>query len=408
MGGNRQTAYNWESNASNAGSDYQHQSDEWPCTRARLSTTATSRARSSSSSPQENRKRGHRDDRDGPDARLRRRRQERVRVRGRTRRRASAGVKSLRQEAGASAQPDARPRRRRRLPGRVRELPGERSWARPTNGGIKFYSLDNEPALWPSTHPRVHPERDHLRRDGRSAPRRPRRAIRDVDPAAHGAGRRDVRLVGVQSLSDAPDAKAQNAKYGTYLDYFLASMKQLEKKHERRLVARAGRPLVPGGARHASASPRRTPRRKTVAARLQAPRSLWDPTYTEKSWITAQLGQADPPDPVAAGADRRALPGHQAGDDRVQLRRAATTSRAAWRRPTCSASSAARACTWPTTGATAPATASCRRTSRRRSGSIATTTARAARSATPRSPHTDRHRQGVGVRGDRFEAARAS
>ena len=26
------------------------------------------------------------------------------------------------------------------------------------DGGIKFYSLDNEPALWPRTHPRVHPE----------------------------------------------------------------------------------------------------------------------------------------------------------------------------------------------------------------------------------------------------------
>ena len=32
MGGNRQTAYNWEINASNAGSDYQHSSDEWACT----------------------------------------------------------------------------------------------------------------------------------------------------------------------------------------------------------------------------------------------------------------------------------------------------------------------------------------------------------------------------------------
>jgi hypothetical protein len=26
-----------------------------------------------------------------------------------------------------------------------------------SDGGIKFYSLDNEPALWPSTHPRIHP-----------------------------------------------------------------------------------------------------------------------------------------------------------------------------------------------------------------------------------------------------------
>ncbi len=32
MGGNRQTAYNWEINASNAGSDYRHVSDLWPCT----------------------------------------------------------------------------------------------------------------------------------------------------------------------------------------------------------------------------------------------------------------------------------------------------------------------------------------------------------------------------------------
>jgi mannan endo-1,4-beta-mannosidase len=30
---------------------------------------------------------------------------------------------------------------------------------------------------------------------------------------------------------------------------------------------------------------------KTVDARLQAPRSLWDPTYTEKSWIAAEWGK---------------------------------------------------------------------------------------------------------------------
>ena len=31
MGGNRQTVYNWELNASNAGNDWKHQSDDWPC-----------------------------------------------------------------------------------------------------------------------------------------------------------------------------------------------------------------------------------------------------------------------------------------------------------------------------------------------------------------------------------------
>ena len=33
------------------------------------------------------------------------------------------------------------------------------------------------------------------------------------------------------SLSDAPDFKEHN-EYGTYLDYFLASMKELEAKHK--------------------------------------------------------------------------------------------------------------------------------------------------------------------------------
>ena len=29
-------------------------------------------------------------------------------------------------------------------------------WLKPANG-VKGYELDNEPALWPSTHPRIHP-----------------------------------------------------------------------------------------------------------------------------------------------------------------------------------------------------------------------------------------------------------
>ena len=38
------------------------------------------------------------------------------------------------------------------------------------------------------------------------------------------------------NLVDAPDAKDLGAKYDTYADYFLASMAELEKKHQKRLV----------------------------------------------------------------------------------------------------------------------------------------------------------------------------
>ncbi len=92
------------------------------------------------------------------------------------------------------------------------------------------------------------------------------------------------------SLSDAPDAAEQNAKYGTYLDYFLAQMKALEKKHHRRLVHVLDVHWYPE-ARGTTRVTEKNVSAKTVAARLQAPRSLWDPTYTERSWIAAKWGK---------------------------------------------------------------------------------------------------------------------
>jgi len=67
-------------------------------------------------------------------------------------------------------------------------------------------------------------------------------------------------------------------------------MKSLEAKHHRRLVHALDLHWYPEarGAKRIT-DPDNTP--KTVDARLQAPRSLWDPTYVEKSWIAADLGE---------------------------------------------------------------------------------------------------------------------
>ena len=92
------------------------------------------------------------------------------------------------------------------------------------------------------------------------------------------------------SLSDAPDFKEHNAKYGTYLDFFLASMKELETKHKKRLVHVLDVHWYPE-ARGTKRITEKDTSPKTVAARLQAPRSLWDATYTEKSWITGTWGK---------------------------------------------------------------------------------------------------------------------
>ena len=91
-----------------------------------------------------------------------------------------------------------------------------------------------------------------------------------------------------QTLQDAPDAKANNATYGTYLDFFLAAMKKLEAKHHQRLVHALDVHWYPE-ARGAKRITENDVSPRTVEARVQAPRSLWDPSYVEKSWIAAKL-----------------------------------------------------------------------------------------------------------------------
>jgi mannan endo-1,4-beta-mannosidase len=150
-------------------------------------------------------------------------------------------------------------------------------------GGVRFYSLDNEPALWPSTHPRVHPEKTTYR-EMVSRTEAQASVLTAIDPGA-------VVLGGVMfgwseylSLSDAPDSKEFNAQYETYADYYLASMKQLEPKYHRRLVHALDIHWYPE-ARGAHRITDADDSPKTVEARVQAPRALWDPTYREKSWI---------------------------------------------------------------------------------------------------------------------------
>ncbi|HEY2405836.1 MAG TPA: glycoside hydrolase family 44 protein [Polyangiaceae bacterium] len=287
MGGNRQTGYNWENNASNAGSDYKHQSDAWACTamgyqncdepaaqfldfaadnkRFGVDTLATVpmvdyvTADKSNTSVAENEK--------APSKRW---------------------VRSQPHKNGAySSSPD-------RNDGVVYEDEFVNylvsKLGRADKGGIKFYSLDNEPALWPSTHPRIHPDKTTYR-EMVSRSEAIASQITTIDPSAFVLGGVMFGWSEYQSLSDAPDAKEYNAKYGSYTEYLLASFKGLEDKYHRRLVHGLDihwYPEARGNKRITDDD--NTPR--TVEARLQAPRALWDPTYRERSWIDDQLGKA--------------------------------------------------------------------------------------------------------------------
>ncbi|HLV65901.1 MAG TPA: glycoside hydrolase family 44 protein [Polyangiaceae bacterium] len=285
MGGNRQTAYNWENNASSAGSDWQHLNDDWSCTNLGYKN-CNEPAGQFTSFVDENSK---------------------------------DGIESLvvvpiidwvaADKSGPVPESDAAPSKRYvrsypKKPGEYTLTPDLRDnavyqdefvnflvqkYGRAAKGGVKFYALDNEPALWPVTHPRVHPKpptyEEVVKRTEATAVELTR-----LDPSATVLGGVMFGWSEFMSLSSAPDHEQHNAEYGTYIDYFLASMKELEKKHGRRLVHVLDihwYPELRGTARVTEDDASR----KTIEARLEAPRSFWDPTYKEKSWIGDQWGK---------------------------------------------------------------------------------------------------------------------
>lgn len=155
-----------------------------------------------------------------------------------------------------------------------------------------FLSLDNEPCLWASSHPR-------LRGDASgSAGTRVRYdeliaktieyagALKDVAPAATIFGAANYGWQGFVDLQGAPDASGR-----VFIAAYLAALRAEEARQGRRLLDVLDLHWYPeargGGVRitEDDAAP------DVVAARLQAPRSLWDPTYVEDSWITRNTTQ---------------------------------------------------------------------------------------------------------------------
>ena len=144
-----------------------------------------------------------------------------------------------------------------------------------------FYSLDNEPDLWNSTHKEVHPEKptyaEIIQKCTEYA-----KAIKAVkEPGAKIFGPVNYGWQGFIRLQDAPDANNRD-----FQEVYLAAMHAAEKSAGKRLLDVFDihwYPEASGGGKRI-VTPDSNP--EMIEARVQAPRSLWDPTYTETSWIT--------------------------------------------------------------------------------------------------------------------------
>jgi mannan endo-1,4-beta-mannosidase len=287
LGGNRLTGYNWENNASNAGSDFQQSSDNFLCTNVGVSSCSTAGsvvttfhdksismgamslitlqaagyvAKDMNGTVQSSEV--------APSARW---------------------VPVVNAKGSAFAYPPSLADNAVNMDEEVAYLVS-RYGTSSTANGVKAYDIDNEPALWPSTHPLLHPAKtgaaELVSRGAALA-----KAVKAVDPGAQIFGPVEYGFYGFYALQDAPDWPGLKGSYAWYLDYYLDQMKGASTTAGKRLLdvldvhwypeaTGCGNRIVFGGGAGDTC---------LQQARMQAPRTLWDPTYLETSWIATSF-----------------------------------------------------------------------------------------------------------------------
>jgi len=167
------------------------------------------------------------------------------------------------------------------------------------NGGPDAYSIDNEPVLWDETHSLIRPNEltfDELFEKTYQVGS----LVKDLDPNADVYGPVFYGWQGMERLNSYTlfkPIKDANG-YDFFMDYYLDSLRKIEEVEGRRIVDVLDMHWYPeaksitSGLRIVDLFGNYTEEDMIttgmIAARLQAPRSLWDETYVENSFIASQ------------------------------------------------------------------------------------------------------------------------
>jgi len=147
-----------------------------------------------------------------------------------------------------------------------------------------FYSLDNEPDLWSDTHSEIHPVpvtyAELLSKSISYAS-----AVKAVAPGSRIFGSVNYGWSGFVDLQGATDAAGRD-----YIEFFLDGMKTAGTTAGKRLLDVLDLHWYPEATGGGTRITGEDTSAAVAAARVQAPRSLWDPGYVETSWITSSLG----------------------------------------------------------------------------------------------------------------------
>lgn len=155
-----------------------------------------------------------------------------------------------------------------------------------TSTGIKGYSLDNEPGLWVSTHPRIHPLKatcSEIVQKGIDVSL----AVKNIDPYAEIFGPVLYGFAAYNNFQDAADWNSVKAGkgYSWFIDYYLDEMKKAETAEGKRLLDVLDLHWYPEARGDGRITEPNSNSDADKFARVQASRTLWDYNYTEDSWI---------------------------------------------------------------------------------------------------------------------------
>ena len=295
FGGNRFSAYNWENNFSHAGVDYQHQNDAFLATSTTPAAAVTQRVAAS-------RRRGAATlvtvpmlgwvaaDGNGPVDTLDATRATRLATRFRR--------NVARKPTPLADQPD-------RSDDAVYQDEFVRHVVRAFPGAVTdpvaplMFSLDNEPDSWHATHKAI-------LGDTADDPGRPRlqtyegflattvafaSAIKREAPGAMVFGPAVATYAGVMTIGRYPHPDPQHGS-ASFVEFYLQRLAEASRNFGTRLVDVLDLHWYPAAGTNAGevSNDYATQDAAMIDARLQAPRSLWDPTYDEQSWVSGVTG----------------------------------------------------------------------------------------------------------------------
>jgi hypothetical protein len=164
--------------------------------------------------------------------------------------------------------------------------------------GVKGYNLDNEPSLWPSTHPYLHPSQTTCAEEVSKSVALST-TIKRMDPTAEVLGPVLYGSEAYFTFQNAPDWPALQASTGFrwFIDYYLDQMSEASANAETRLLDvfdlhRYSDENISGtGPDQSITAQTDFADTATDMDRVQAPRVLWDKTYVENSWVQAYDSQ---------------------------------------------------------------------------------------------------------------------